>query len=125
MFRSVGFRGKPVPGVPFDESRGIIPNAEGRIVDPATGEHIDGSYVTGWIKRGPSGVIGTNKKCAKDTVAALLDDYQEGRLGTPPLPSEGIGDALPNHVDLQGWRLIDERERELGAQSAPPSQADL
>ncbi|SDD13990.1 hypothetical protein SAMN05444580_10374 [Rhodococcus tukisamuensis] len=81
LLRSIGYRGRAVPCVPFDERRGIIPNDHGRARH--TGRTVDGVYVTGWIKRGPSGAIGTNKSCAKDTVARLLEDFQAGRLDRP------------------------------------------
>jgi ferredoxin--NADP+ reductase len=69
---AIGLRGRPVPGLPFDEATGVVPNVDGRVVP--------GTYVVGWIKRGPSGFIGTNKACAQDTVAALVDDHNAGRL---------------------------------------------
>ncbi|PYN11245.1 MAG: NADP oxidoreductase, partial [Candidatus Rokuibacteriota bacterium] len=72
VFRSVGYRGVPVPGVPFDEKGGVILNAKGRVLDPATRQPLRGLYTAGWIKRGPSGVIGTNKPDAAETVACML-----------------------------------------------------
>ncbi len=75
VLRSIGYRGVPLPGVPFDERRAIVPNEDGRVTGAGPGV-----YVAGWIKRGPSGVIGTNKACAKETVAALLADFDAGRL---------------------------------------------
>ena len=84
VLRSIGYQGTPVPGVPFDSDRGIIPNHDGRVLDPRTNEPLTGTYVTGWIKRGPSGVIGTNKKCAHDTVSQLLTDFTAGRLSLDP-----------------------------------------
>ncbi|MBB4683581.1 FAD-dependent oxidoreductase [Amycolatopsis jiangsuensis] len=74
VVRAVGYRGKPVPGLPFDEASGTIPNTSGRVHDRA------GAYVVGWIKRGPSGGIGANRTCARETVATLLDDITSGRL---------------------------------------------
>ena len=73
-FRAIGYRGIPLPGVPFDERSAVIPNAGGRVLDPASGAPLPGEYVVGWIKRGPSGVIGTNKKDAQETVDAMLAD---------------------------------------------------
>ena len=78
VFRSVGYRGVPLPGVPFHERWGVIPNEKGRVTDPATGAPIPGLYATGWIKRGPSGVIGTNKPDAVETVTAMLEDAASG-----------------------------------------------
>ena len=83
VIRSIGYRGRPLPGVPFDERRGLIRNDGGRVCEE-DGAPRRGEYAVGWIKRGPSGVIGTNKKCANDTVAALLEDLAGGRLAEPP-----------------------------------------
>jgi len=108
VFRSVGYRGVALPGVPFDDGRGTIPNEGGRV-----GERV---YAAGWIKRGPSGVIGTNKKDASETVALLLADLADApRLGK----TDGDVDAfLVEHgarpVIYQGWTAIDERERAAG-----------
>ena len=79
VLRSVGYRGVPIPGVPFDEARATIPNEAGRVLDDA-GAVVPGLYCAGWIKRGPSGVIGTNKKDATETVELLLDDAAAGLL---------------------------------------------
>ncbi|RMI32903.1 FAD-dependent oxidoreductase [Nocardia stercoris] len=83
VLTSVGYRGVAVPGVPFDEQAGVIPNVEGRILDEVDGSVVQGAYVTGWIKRGPTGFIGTNKSCAQQTVRQLVDDFNAGRLQTP------------------------------------------
>ncbi|RLV47470.1 4Fe-4S dicluster domain-containing protein [Nocardioides mangrovicus] len=119
VLRSVGYRGKNVGGLPFDDTRAILPNDHGRVLESALGAVLPGVFVTGWIKRGPSGVIGTNKKCAKETVGALLDDFVEGRLPTPRL-SDDLVDALPEHLDLQGWRAIDRAEVQAGEASGRP-----
>src|SRR5207237_2659346 len=74
VFRSVGYKGVPLPGVPFDERRGVIPNDRGRVGGS------ERTYAAGWIKRGPSGVIGTNKKDATETVELLLEDARAGLL---------------------------------------------
>ncbi len=83
VLSAIGYRGTAVDALPFDEERGLIPNVDGRVIDPSTGAAIAGTYVAGWIKRGPTGFIGTNKRCAQDTVAALVDDYNAGTLTTP------------------------------------------
>lgn len=81
VVRAVGYRGTPLPGLPFDTSTGTVPNTTGRVAnDP-------GTYVVGWIKRGPSGGIGTNRECARETVGALLDDATRGKLGVPSNPA--------------------------------------
>ena len=99
VFRSVGYHGVPLPGLPFDESTGTVPNAGGRVLD-ASGVPIPGLYAAGWIKRGPTGVIGTNKKDATETVELLLEDAREGRLPSRGGSPDGTLDALLS--DLQG-----------------------
>lgn len=83
VITSIGYRGLPVAGLPYDADAGIVPNDEGRVVDPATAAVVPGSYVVGWIKRGPTGFIGTNRACSQDTIAALVDDYNAGLLPAP------------------------------------------
>ncbi|HET7591276.1 MAG TPA: 4Fe-4S binding protein [Solirubrobacterales bacterium] len=80
VITSIGYRGMPVAGLPYDEVTGTIPNAEGRVLDPTTGAPLPGTYVVGWIKRGPTGFIGTNKSCSQDTVLSLVEDHNAGRL---------------------------------------------
>ena len=82
VFRSIGYTGQPVGDIPFDERRGLIRNEGGRVTDP-DGTHHVGEYVSGWIKRGPSGVIGTNKKDSQDTVNRILEDVADGRVNEP------------------------------------------
>jgi ferredoxin--NADP+ reductase len=119
ILRSIGYRGTPLQDVPFDDGRGIIPNLDGRVVDPATGEPLSGVYATGWIKRGPSGVIGTNKKCAADTVRHLLDDFEQGRLADPEADQDSLAalvhERQPDVVDFKGWTRIDKAEIAAGA----------
>jgi ferredoxin--NADP+ reductase len=120
VLRSVGYRGVALPGVPFDQARGVIPNADGRVHD-ADGQPLRGIYCAGWIKRGPSGVIGTNKKDAAETAAHVLDDAEAGLL----TPGEGdlaeVLDArgIP-YVDYEGWQAIDRHEQNLGAPHGRP-----
>ena len=87
VFRAIGYRGIPLPGVPFDERSGVIPNEGGRVHDPRHGERVPGEYVVGWIKRGPSGVIGTNKKDAQETVDAILADLLAATATAPRPPT--------------------------------------
>jgi ferredoxin--NADP+ reductase len=95
VFRSIGYKGVALPGVPFDEKRGVIPNAAGRVLD-AQGAPLAGQYVVGWIKRGPSGVIGTNKPDSIETVEGLLKDLRAGAL--PEVRGGGIADLLQARV---------------------------
>jgi len=118
VFRSVGYRGVPLPGVPFDEARATIANDAGRV----TGEddrRVPGVYCTGWIKRGPSGVIGTNKKDATETVEHLLADARAGLL---PEAEDGDVESLlgPDVVPYAGWQAIDAAERAKGEAQGRP-----
>jgi ferredoxin/flavodoxin---NADP+ reductase len=119
VFRSIGYLGEPVAGVPFDPARGVIRNEGGRVVDD-DGICV-GEYVTGWIKRGPSGVIGTNKKDSQDTIDKLIEDAGEGRL---PEPSGQDVDellaGLPHRVTWEGWEAIDRLERASGEPHGRP-----
>ena len=75
VLTSIGYHGRPVPDLPFDDAAGVVPNKGGRVVDPATGAIVPHTYVAGWIKRGPTGFIGTNKSCSLETVRALVADH--------------------------------------------------
>ncbi|MFE7422055.1 FAD-dependent oxidoreductase [Rhodococcus sp. NPDC057529] len=120
VFRAIGFRGAPVPGLPFDETRGIIPNRNGVVVDPVSDSAIPGMYVAGWIKRGPSGVIGTNKKCAEETVAQILEDFRAGSLNSPTHDPDDVPDLVPHSISAAGWHRIDEHERAAGRANRRP-----
>jgi ferredoxin--NADP+ reductase len=115
VLRSVGYRGVALPGVPFDDDRGVIPNVEGRVVGA------DGIYCAGWIKRGPSGVIGTNKKDANETAQHVLEDFEAGKLkpGDGDLEELLVERGLP-FVEYAGWEAIDEHERALGEPHGKP-----
>jgi ferredoxin--NADP+ reductase len=124
VLRSIGYRGRPLPGVPFDEGRGVIRNDGGRVTG-ADGAPLPGEYVVGWIKRGPSGVIGTNKKDAADTIAKLLEDAQAGRLNRPPEADGGgverwLRSRVPALVTWDGWKAIDAHEVARGAPQGRP-----
>jgi ferredoxin--NADP+ reductase len=117
VFRAIGYRGTPLSGVPFDEARGLIANEGGRVRQ--------GEYVVGWAKRGPSGVIGTNKKDANDTVERLLEDLQAGRLLDPaPIADAALEELVrsrqPNLVDYERWVSIDRHERGRGEPAGRP-----
>ena len=123
VFRSIGYRGMPLEDLPFDERRGVIPNAGGRI--QAGDAPLPGEYVAGWIKRGPTGIIGTNKRDAQETVDALLADLDAGRLMEPRDPDrdaleELIAERRPDHVTYAGWEAIDRAEKGLGEPHGRP-----
>jgi ferredoxin--NADP+ reductase len=125
VFRSVGYRGVPLPGVPFDERTGTVPHDRGRVVSPATGQPVVGEYVTGWIKRGPSGVIGTNKPDAAETVASMLEDIARGvTLEPPAADSESALQLLrarqPRCVSYADWLRLDQLEVEAGKPAGRP-----
>lgn len=100
VLTSVGYRGVPLSGLPFDERTGVIPNRDGRVLDGPGGAVLPGTYVTGWVKRGPTGFIGTNKSCAQQTVRQLADDFNAGRLSEPAGGAAGfdllLRDRLPS-----------------------------
>jgi ferredoxin--NADP+ reductase len=117
VFRSIGYHGVPLPGVPFDLRSGTIPNDGGRVLD-GSGTPLPGVYVAGWIKRGPTGVIGTNKKDATETVARLLEDAESGRLPRSEVGSDAIVELFAERgaepVVYAGWEAIDVLERSRG-----------
>jgi len=123
VFRSIGYRGVAIAGLPFDDARGVIPNEGGRVID-AEGAAVPGVYVAGWIKRGPSGVIGTNKQDAIQTAKALIEDHEAGRLPAPSGDDDALLDLLaarcPDHVTFAGWQAIDEVERAAGEPQGRP-----
>ena len=125
VFRSVGYRGVPIPGVPFDERSATIPNDAGRVLDAPGGTHRPGEYASGWIKRGPSGIIGTNKKDSQETTASLLEDAAAGRLPEPPIDDPDAIEALlaeraAEHIRYEHWQAIDEAERAAGEPHGRP-----
>jgi ferredoxin--NADP+ reductase len=118
VFRSVGYHGVALPGVPFDEARGTIQNDCGRVLDDA-GQPLRGVYCAGWIKRGPTGIIGTNKKDAMETVQQLLEDVRAGRIAHDENATAEAVDALLDErgvrrVVYAGWLAIDTLERARG-----------
>jgi ferredoxin--NADP+ reductase len=115
VVRAIGYDAEPIPGLPFDAATGTVPNVGGRVVQG--GVPVAGSYVTGWIKRGPTGVIGTNKGDATETVAALLEDLPE--LPVPPHPEpaalrKALADVGVQPVDWTGWMRLDAEEVRRG-----------
>jgi ferredoxin/flavodoxin---NADP+ reductase len=123
VMRAIGYRGVALPEVPFDERRHVIPNSQGRVLEDDA--HRSGEYVVGWIKRGPTGVIGTNKKDAQETVDSLLEDLAAGRLPEPLEPDPAAIESTlrarePNLVTYAGWDRIDRHERGLGESHGRP-----
>ncbi len=125
VLRSIGYRGRPLDDLPFDERRGLIRNTGGRVCGE-DGRPVPGEYVVGWIKRGPSGVIGTNKKDATDTVARIVEDAEAGRLPDPGAAADAaavgawLRGSAPGVVEWDGWEAIDEHERGLGEPAGRP-----
>jgi len=124
VLRSVGYRAVPLPDVPFDERHFVLPNERGRVLTPA-GEPLHGVYAVGWIKRGPTGILGTNKRDAEETVSRLVEDLDAAALPQPPNPEREQIDALlaerkPDLITVEGWRAIDGHELESGRNAERP-----
>jgi ferredoxin--NADP+ reductase len=124
ILRAVGYRGLPIAGLPFDEAAGTVANAAGRVALPGTGETVRGHYVAGWIKRGATGVIGTNRYCAAETVEALLADHRAGLLAAPTEAAADLAalvrERRPDALGGADWRAIDRFERERGREEGRP-----
>jgi ferredoxin--NADP+ reductase len=125
VFRSVGYQGVPLPDVPFDTRRYTIPNEKGRVLNPETSQPVIGEYVSGWIKRGPSGVIGTNKPDALETVRCMLEDLQSGSVLAPDTPSpeaaaQQIREQQPLYVSFEDWLRLDAIEMKQGKIAGRP-----
>lgn len=118
LYRAIGYFGSPLPGVPFDKKHGVIPNREGQVLEAKSNQRVPGIYVTGWIKRGPVGLIGHTKSDAMETVSHLINDQ-----GSWWHPEETSEDAIPallaergvKWTDLDGWHRLDAHEIELGS----------
>src|SRR2546427_2994025 len=125
VFRSVGYRGVPLPGVPFNESWGVILNDKGRVLDPDTKQPVVGTYAAGWIKRGPTGVIGTNKPDAAETVQCMFEDLAQGAVLQPRHPDAASVEALirqrrPHYVSYTDWLRLDQLEVARGRAQGRP-----
>ena len=124
VLRSVGYRAVPLPEVPFDEDSFVLPNDRGRVRGP-DGQPLPGVYAVGWIKRGPTGILGTNKRDAGETVACLAEDLASDALPPPPNPGRDQIDALlaerkPDLVTAEHWRAIDAQEVSRGRDQRRP-----
>ena len=117
VLTSIGYRGKAIAELPFDDDAAVVPNEHGRVVGAS------GAYVAGWIKRGPTGFIGTNKSCAAQTVHELVADYNAGGLADPTAKPAALDRLIrarqPDVVDSAGWTAIDEAERARGGADRP------
>ncbi|MDQ0989277.1 NADPH-dependent glutamate synthase beta subunit-like oxidoreductase [Streptomyces sp. V3I7] len=114
VLRSVGYRGVPLDGLPFDAVNGTVPNSAGRVL--RDGSASPGEYVAGWIKRGPTGVIGSNRPCAKETVTSLLEDAPAlAGKDVPEDPVAALRAAGAEPVEWGGWVAIEQAEADLGA----------
>jgi ferredoxin/flavodoxin---NADP+ reductase len=116
VLTSIGYRGKAIRDLPFDEAAAVVPNDGGRVAA--------GTYVAGWIKRGPTGFIGTNKSCSFQTVQALVADYNDGKLTDPVAKPEAltklVHERQPGTVDSAGWGAIDAAEIARGNDDGRP-----
>ena len=124
LFRSIGYRGVPLPGAPFDEKRGLIPNTDGRVSDD--GQLVSRLYVTGWIKRGPTGIIGTNRADSVATVESLLEDLPMLERSEEPGGAEGVCQLLESrnvrYVSFKDWKKIDQSEIDRGQPRGKPRE---
>ena len=125
VFRSIGYHGIPLPEIPFKESWGIIPNKDGRITDISEENTLTGLYCTGWIKRGPTGVIGTNKTDSAETVALMLEDINNNNIFQPENPTSEkiavlIKERNPEYIDYEDWLQIDKEEIAKGEKEGRP-----
>lgn len=118
VIRAIGYQGVPVDGLPFDPVTHTLPHESGRVMDPATGSSLTGIYCSGWIKRGATGVIGTNRTDAAETVDAMLFDHSRGRLDSPEAGVDEcarlVRERQPDVVDRAAWDRIDKAERAAG-----------
>jgi ferredoxin--NADP+ reductase len=124
VLRSVGYRAVPLPEVPFDERSFVLPNDRGRVRRP-DGQPLRGVYAVGWIKRGPTGILGTNKRDAEETVRCLAEDLASGALSPPSSPGQDQIDELlakrkPDLVTVEGWRAIEAHEIRSGQDERRP-----
>ena len=125
VFRSVGYHGIPLEGLPFDQKRGVVPNERGRVLAPSSDAPMPSVYVSGWIKRGPTGVIGTNKRDAGETVEAMLEDLALGTLPSPAHPQPATVESFvrqrqPAMVTYDDWQRINQLETARGEPQGRP-----
>lgn len=123
VLRSIGYRGQPVPALPFDDKRGVVPNDHGRVTEN-DGTPVPGVYVSGWIKRGARGVIGSNRVDSEETVEQLIADFVGGKLAAPSADRDALRALVesrqPDLVDRAGWKAIDAAEKSAGKSAGRP-----
>ena len=126
VFRSIGYMGEAIPGLPFDDRRGTLPNDQGQLLDGVDGKLLNQEYTAGWIKRGPSGVIGTNKQDATETVSRLKKNWQTSPTPQPKLVQHDLLDLLKKKkiqfVSFEDWKKLDKFEIEQGRQNGKSRQ---
>jgi ferredoxin--NADP+ reductase len=125
VFRSVGYRGVPLPEVPFNEKWGVILNEKGRVLESESRQPLVGTYTAGWIKRGPSGVIGTNKPDSVETANAMLEDLAQGKTLQPTHAAAAEAEAFirarqPQFVTYADWKKLDALELQNGQAAGRP-----
>ena len=125
VFRSIGYQGVPLPGVPFNQKWGVVVNHRGRVINPDTQQPVIGEYTAGWIKRGPTGVIGTNKPDASETVGCMLEDIAKGMFLSPAEPGASAVEELvrqrqPNYFTYADWLRLNELEEARGRVAGRP-----
>lgn len=120
VYRAVGYFSSPITGLPFDDVRGVVPNVEGRVIVPG-GDHLPGVYATGWIKRGPVGLIGSTKSDARETITHLVDDAKAGKLDRADDFATGgeammalLDDRGVRYTTWEGWEVLEQFEKTLG-----------
>ena len=118
VLRAIGYAGVALPGLPFDETKRRIPNQDGRIINAAS--VMPGHYVAGWARRGPSGIIGSNRRCARDTVLMLMEDVERGLIGGQTIADRNevarlLSARQARLVSYRSWQAIDQAERQAGA----------
>jgi len=125
VFRSVGYRGVPLPDVPFNDRWGVILNERGRVMAPDSKQPVVGLYTSGWIKRGPSGVVGTNKPDSVETVTCMLEDFSTGSIlqpsnATAASAEKFIAERKPDYFSYADWKRLDEMEVARGKTCGRP-----
>jgi ferredoxin/flavodoxin---NADP+ reductase len=124
VLTSIGYLGKPIRDLPFDAAAAVVPNDGGRVVDPGSRRPVPGAYVAGWIKRGPTGFIGTNKSCSLQTIHNLVADFNAGKLADPVGRAAALAKLVrarqPDALDSAGWHAIDAAEVARGNADGRP-----